>query len=210
MRKLSTFTAVGLLAVGLAGTALAQAPAPAGAAPDPHHPETPAGTLQPAPPPAQRAAPGPGMPGPGGGMMGGDMARMMQPMMQQMMQGRMAAAAMQPFRRVEGQLAYFRAELRITDAQVPQWNAFADVVRAQAEKLRQAMQQAMGAAPAPGPAPQQMERRIALLATHLDAMRAVATATTPLYAALSEEQRRTADELMGEHFRGMRMAMGMP
>jgi hypothetical protein len=210
MRKLSTFTAVGLLAVGLAGTALAQAPAPAGAAPDPHHPETPAGTPQPAPPPAQRAAPGPGMPGPGGGMMGGDMARMMQPMMQQMMQGRMAAAAMQPFRRVEGRLAYFRAELRITDAQAPQWNAFADVVRAQAEKFRQAMQQAMGAAPAPGPAPQQMERRIALLATHLDAMRAVATATTPLYAALSEEQRRTADELMGEHFRGMRMAMGMP
>lgn len=143
-------------------------------------------------------------------MMGGDMARMMQPMMQQMMQGRMAASAMQPFHRIEGQLAYFRAELRITDAQVQLWNAFADAVRAQAERLRQATQQAMTGATEPGPAPQQMERRIALLSSHLEAMRAVAAAATPLYATLSEAQRRTADELMSEHFRGMRMGMRMP
>ncbi|WP_372624491.1 Spy/CpxP family protein refolding chaperone [Falsiroseomonas sp.] len=215
MRKLSMFTAAGILAFGLAGSALAQAPAPPGAASDPHHPEAPAATPQPAPPPAQRGAPTPGMAGPGGGMMGGgmmggDMGRMMQPMMQQMMQGRMAAAAMQPFRRIEGQLAYFRAELRITDAQAQPWNAFAAAVRTQAERLRQATQQAMAGTTEPGPAPQQMERRIALLSAHLEAMRAVAAAATPLYEALSEEQRRTADELMAEHFRGMRMGMRMP
>lgn len=208
--KLRTCAAAGLLAFGIAGTALAQAPAPSGATPDPHHPQTPAGSPQITPPPAQRGAPTPGMMGPGGGMMGGDMGRMMQPMMQQMMQGRMAASAMQPFRRIEGQLAYFRAELRITDAQAQPWNAFADAVRAQAERLRQATQQVMTGATEPGPAPQQMERRIALLSTHLDAMRAVAAVATPLYAALSEEQRRTADELMAEHFRGMRMGMTMP
>ncbi len=202
MRKLSTFTTAGVLAVALAGTALAQAQAPGGAAPDPHHPGTPAGS----PPPARQGSPTPGMPGPGGGMMGGDMGRMMQ----QMMQGRMATSAMQPFRRIEGQLAYFRAELRITDAQAQPWSAFADAVRAQAERLRQATQQAMTGATDAGPAPQQMERRIALLSAHLDAMRAVAAAATPLYAALSEEQRRTADELMSEHFRGMRMGMRMP
>ncbi|WP_270933172.1 Spy/CpxP family protein refolding chaperone [Falsiroseomonas oryzae] len=205
MRKLSTFTAAGILAVTLAGIALAQAPAPGGAAPDLHHPGTPAGSPPPAPPAAQRSTPTPGMPAPGGGMMGGDMGRMMQ----QMMQGRMAASAMQPFRRIEGQLAYFRAELRITDAQAQPWNAFADAIRAQAERLRQATQQAMAGAAEPGPAPQQMERRIALLSAHLEAMRAVAAAATPLYAALSEEQRRTADELMSEHFRGMRMGMRM-
>jgi hypothetical protein len=206
MRKLSTLTATGILVFGLAGTGAAQAPAPGGAAPDPHHPTAPAATPQPAPPSAQRGAPPPGMMGPGGGMMGGDMGRMMQ----QMMQGRMAAGAMQPFRRIEGQLAYFRAELRITDAQAQPWNAFADAVRAQAERLRQATQQAMTGAAEPGPAPQQMERRIALLSAHLDAMRAVAAAATPLYAALSEEQRRNADDLMAEHFRGMRMGMRMP
>jgi hypothetical protein len=142
-------------------------------------------------------------------MMGGDMGRMMQ----QMMQSRMAAASMQPFRRIEGQLAFFRAELRITDSQVPQWNAFADAVRTQGDGLRQATQQALGTTTAPGTgtgpgtAPQQMERRIALLAAHHQAMRTVAAAATPLYAALSEEQRRTADELMAEHLRGMRMGM---
>ncbi|MBC7432712.1 MAG: Spy/CpxP family protein refolding chaperone [Rubritepida sp.] len=136
-------------------------------------------------------------------MMGGDMGRMMQ----QMMQSRMAAASVQPFRRIEGQLAYFRAELRITDAQLPPWNAFAEAVRAQSDKLRQATQQAMGGTTGPGAAPQQMERRIALLTAGLEAMRAISATAAPFYAALSEEQRRTADELMADHLRGMRMGM---
>lgn len=206
MRKLSTLTATGLLLFGLAGTAGAQAPASSGGASDPHHPEAPAVSPQSAPPSAQRGAPAPGTMGPRGGMMGGDMGRMMRPMMQ----GLMAASAMQPFRRIEGQLAYFRAELRITDAQTQPWDAFADTVRAEAERLRQATQQAMTGATEPGPAPQQMERRIALLSAHLEAMRAVAAAATPLYLALSAEQRRIADELMAEHSRGMRVGMRMP
>jgi hypothetical protein len=50
-----------------------------------------------------------------------------------------------------------------------------------------------------------MERRIDLVSAQLEAMRGVAAAVGPLYAALSEEQRRTSDELMAEHFRTMRM-----
>ncbi len=203
MRKLSAFTTVAALTFGIMGTALAQAPPPAGAATDPHHPGTPAGAPQPAPPSAPHGAPAPGAASPGAGMMGGDMGRMMQ----QMMQSRMAAASMQPFRRIEGQLAYFRAELRITDAQLPQWNALVDVVRTNADRLRQATQQAMGTATGPTTVPQQMERRIALLSAHLEAMRAASAAATPFYAALSEDQRRPADELMAEHLRGMRMGM---
>lgn len=210
MRKVTHIPVAALLALGIAGGALAQAPATSDTDHQAHHPDTAQSAPQPAPQPAP--APGraaPGMGGPGGmmggpgGMMGGDMSRMMD----QMMQSRMAAFAMQPFRRIEGQLAFFRAELRITDAQAPQWNAFAEVVRAQADRLRAATQAAMAGGTGPVPAPQQMERRIALLSAHLDAMRAVSAAAGPLYAALSEEQRRTADELMAEHFRGMRMGM---
>jgi len=155
-------------------------------------------------------------------MMGGDMGRMMQ--MMQTMHGGMAAqpggmrGGMMPrFHRVEGQLAYFRTELRVTEAQTPQWNAFADVVRAQTDRLRQGamremqgmqrMQSMQSGAAQPMPAPQQMEHRIALLSTHLEAMRAVAAAAAPLYAALSDDQRRSADELMAEHFRSMPMGM---
>ena len=153
--------------------------------------------------PGQQGMPVPGTAAPGAGMMGGDMGRMMQ----SMMQSRMAAASVQRFRRIEGQLAYFRAEMRITDAQLPPWNAFADAVRAQSVKLREITQQTMGGTTGPGTAPQQLERRTAFLTADLEATRAISASAAPLYAALSEEQRRTADELIADHLRGMRMGM---
>ncbi len=204
MRKVTRIPLAVLLVLGIAGGAMAQAPAANDADHAGHHPDTAPAATPLVPERGAPAAAGPaGMMGGPGGMMGGDMGRMMGQMMQQ----RMAANAMQPFRRIEGQLADFRAELRITDARVPHWNAFADAVRAQAERLRAATGAAMSGVPGPLPAPQQMERRMALLTAHLEAMRAVSAAAGPLYAALSEEQRGTADELMAEHLRGMRMGM---
>ncbi|MCB4821428.1 Spy/CpxP family protein refolding chaperone [Roseicella aerolata] len=207
------------LALGFAGPAAAQQAQDADHAA--HHPEGQQVAQQPAPPapppaapaPARPGTPGMGMPGmgmpapggmPGMGMPGmgmqGEMGQMMQ-MMQRMMAMR---GGMQPFRRIEGQIAYLRTELRITDAQAPQWNAFADAVRTAAGQLRQAHAQPGQAGQTPT-APEQLERRAAMLATELEATRAVAAAAGSLYAVLSEEQRRTADELMAEHLRGMRM-----
>jgi hypothetical protein len=148
-----------------------------------------------------------GMRGPGGmgmqGMAGGEMGQMMQ----RMMAMHRGAGAMRPFQRIEGRLAYVRAELRITEAQAPQWNAFADTVRSQAETLRQAHAQAMQARAGgqAASAPELLDRRVALLAARLDAMRVIAAAARPLYDALSDEQKRTADELMTEYMPGMRM-----
>ena len=43
-----------------------------------------------------------------------------------------------PTRHIEGRIAFLKAELAITDAQLPQWNAFADTLRARAKStLRQ-------------------------------------------------------------------------
>ncbi len=208
------------LGVALAfGSAYAQAPAQDDQDHSAHHPPGSEVQTQATPPPApavvppqpgRAATPGMGMmPGGGGqpGMMGGDMGQMMQ-MMQRMMamrQGGMSPGAMRPFERIEGQLAYFRTELRVTEAQMPQWNAFADAVRAQAGRLRQATMQAMQSAGQPAPAPAQLERRAALLRAQLDATQAIATATSALYAALSDEQKLLADELMAEHLTDMRM-----
>ena len=36
---------------------------------------------------------------------------------------------------IEGRIAFLRAELKITDAQMSAWNAFADALRANAKKL---------------------------------------------------------------------------
>jgi hypothetical protein len=149
---------------------------------------------------------------PGGqGMMGGDMAQMMT-MMQMMQGGAMMPMGMgprggEPFRHIEGQIAFYKAELKITDAQANEWNAFADTLRTNADHLRQAMMKAretQGAVTAP----EQMERRIAMLTELHDAMQTMLAAAKPLYAALSEEQKKVADELMAEHLMTMR-ARGM-
>lgn len=147
----------------------------------------------------------PGTPQQGGmpGMMG-DMGRMME-----MMHRHMASQhAMRAFEHIEGQLAFYRTELRITDTQQTQWNAFADAVRTAAETLKQAVTKAMQES-GPVQAPEQIERRIALATAHLEAMRTVQAAARPLYAALSDEQKRAADTLMAEHLRGMGGGMGM-
>ena len=47
-----------------------------------------------------------------------------------------------PARHVEGRLTFLKTELKVTDAQTLQWNAFADVVRANAKSATE-MQQAM-------------------------------------------------------------------
>lgn len=223
--RLTIGAAVAALTIGLAlgGTAAAQTTSDQEH--NAHHPGGTAAPASPAPAPAQAPRAGvPGMTGgqgmpvqggPGApqggmpGMMGGDMGRRMEMMQRQMSGPGMMGGpgAMSAFRHVEGVLAYIRAELRITDAQQPQWNAFADAVRANMDKLRQAYAQAMQSAGQPATAPEQMERRIALLSAQLDAARSLEAAARPLYAALSDEQKRSADELTAEHFRSMR---GMP
>src|SRR4051794_7938462 len=165
--RLMTGAAAAALAIGLALGGPASAQTAPSQQHDTHHPDGAAAPAAPAPTPPERGAPMQGMAAPGSqqggmaGMIGGDMGRMMQMMHRQLA----AQHAMRPFERIEGQLAFYRAELRITDAQQPQWNAFADAVRTATGTLRQAMMQAMqqgGPMGAAVPAPEQMERRIAL------------------------------------------------
>jgi hypothetical protein len=128
------------------------------------------------------------------GMMTGNMAQMMSMMATMMPHGMVPMG--QP-RHVEGQIAFYKAELRITDAQLPQWNAFADALRNAAARQRQMVTPSSAASPTA--APDQMERRIALLSARLDVMKALLDVARPLYAALTDEQKRTADELFAEH-----------
>lgn len=187
------------LAVAMALAAPAGAQAPSAQDHEAHHPDGATAQGTPAPTPAPPPSRG-GMPG----MMDGDMARMMPMMQRRMAELGMTGAPMRPFHRIEGQLAYYRAELRITDAQMPQWNAFADAIRASAQKLQPIHAQAMQAAAGqPLAAPAQLEAHVAVLSAMLETSRAVAAAMQPLYAALSDEQKRTADELLAEHMRDM-------
>jgi hypothetical protein len=126
------------------------------------------------------------------GMMG-NMGQMM-PMMRQMMMGQQGGMGM-PFEHVEGRIAFLKAELKITDAQAPQWNAFAETLRSNAMSHRAAHQQ-MTADGATSTWPERLAFQQKMLSTHLDSLKDMEAAVKPLYATLSDEQRKLADQLM--------------
>jgi hypothetical protein len=150
-----------------------------------HHPGT-------APPPAS-AAPGPGMPGGSmagaGGMMG--MMRMM--MGEDGMGGMPMMAAMAGH--VEGRLAFLKTELKITDAQLPLWNAVADAIRANAKGMGEMSGGMMGSSQT-ATLPDKLALREKMMTAHLEALHRLKAAVDPFYAALGDEQKKTADELL--------------
>ena len=110
--------------------------------------------------------------------------------------------------RIEGRIAFLRTELKITDAQAGPWNTFADVLRANAKKLGEVRASMM---PKPGDAQQQvptMADRLDLqeqwLLARLEGTRAMKSAFTKLNETLSDDQKKTATDLLAPH-----MGMGM-
>ncbi|MBX9933570.1 MAG: Spy/CpxP family protein refolding chaperone [Methylobacterium sp.] len=142
-----------------------------------------------------------GMSGQMGGMMNDNMMRMMNDHMRMMgggMGGGTPGMAMGPAmvdmtERLEGRLAFLRAELRITDTQAPLWNAFADALRTSRKHLLEARQQ-MGQAYSS--ASDRLERYEQHLSARLEALKSARTAFAKLHGSLDETQKRTADELV--------------
>jgi LTXXQ motif family protein len=99
---------------------------------------------------------------------------------------------------VDGDLAFLKTELKVTEAQTPQWNIFAQAFRADREKraslCKDAMEQAkeMKAASLPDAIAMAEDQ----LSQRLDSLRAMKAAIQPLYASFSKEQKKTADQIM--------------
>jgi len=165
--------------------ALAAAPV---LAQQPQHEEHHPGTA----PPSAAAAPNAEMPG--GSMPGmGDMPMMgmMRMMMGQDGMGGMAIMA----GHVEGRLAFLKTELKITDAQLPLWNAVADAIRANAKSMGEMSGGMMGSSQTVT-LPEKLASREKMMTAHLEALHRFKAAVDPLYAALGDEQKKTADELL--------------
>lgn len=112
-----------------------------------------------------------------------------------------------PSERVEARLAYLKTALKITGAQETQWTAFADVQRKHAREADQRMQERrarmeQGARPARPNAVERMEFRQKMLATQSQRLGELIEAGKPLYAALSPEQQKIADELLAPRGHG--------
>ena len=95
---------------------------------------------------------------------------------------------------MEGRLAFLKT-LKITDAQLPLWNAFAQAMRDNATAM-QAMPDAMMGMSKAATLPDKLTERETMLTARIEAARELKGAADPLYAALDADQRKTADEIM--------------
>lgn len=150
------------------------------------------------PPAGAPAVGGPGaMPMMDMGKMAPGGAGQMPPMMQmmQMVRGAPMMSGMMPFEHVEGYIAFLKAELAITDAQLPQWTAFANVLRADGKSMHEGMGK-MVQAGMPTTAPARTEAMVQMMTMRLEGMKSMVSAEKALYAVLTDSQKKLADELM--------------
>src|SRR6516225_10077120 len=123
---------------------------------------------------------GPGMPG--GGMAGSGGMPMMGMMGMMMGQDGMGGMSMMAGH-VEGRLAFLKTELKITDAQLPLWNAVADAIRDNAKGMGAMAEGMMGNMQA-ATLPDKLAAREKMLTGRLEALRKLKAAADPLYAEL--------------------------
>jgi hypothetical protein len=105
---------------------------------------------------------------------------------------------------VDGRLAYLKAELKLTDQQQAAWTTFTDAYRASIQKTAQKCA-AMGTGGGEH-ADHSMHKgvlgHLAMMdkhmGDHLESVRGLEAAIAPLYAALTDEQKKTADEVFAK------------
>jgi hypothetical protein len=187
-----------------------QPPAPPGEDHGAHHNKTdqPAGQQSPS---GGMMGQGGEMMGQGGGMMGQRQGGMMDedgkpggcPRMGDMMgsgghdMGKgMRHGMMHSVPMMEARLAYIKADLEITEAQMPAWDAYAEAVRARHGAM-DGVHADMMKAKKNGSVVERMDARIKAMESMVDSLKALKPATEALYAVLTDDQKKKADQLLG-------------
>ncbi|MBB4367361.1 hypothetical protein GGD63_000130 [Bradyrhizobium sp. cir1] len=129
------------------------------------------------------------------------MTPMMQ-MMEKMMRGQMSSSGssgamsgpVDVTERLEGRIAFLKAELQISDRQTADWNSVADALRSSRQHLLEArkmlaMDDRLGSA-------DRLEHYERHLSERLEAIKSARLAFTRLYASLNENQKQTADTIL--------------
>lgn len=130
----------------------------------------------------------------------GGMMNMMK-MMDKMMGGQMGMPGMGSTSgtadvtdRIEGRIAFLKAELEITDKQMADWNALADALRSSRQHLVEARK--FLAIDDKTKSPDRIERYERHLTERLEAVKSARLAFARLYPTLSEAQKQTADAIL--------------
>jgi LTXXQ motif family protein len=135
----------------------------------------------------------------GGGMMGhgmmggGGMMGMMGrgcPMMGMMMGG---GGDMPMYR--EGRIAFLKAELAITDAQANVWNAYAEALKKNMQSMQDMHKTMMAVRTAKTPV-ERLDAHVTTMEGRLQALKDIKPALAALYDALSDDQKKKADQLL--------------
>lgn len=96
----------------------------------------------------------------------------------------------------EGRLAYLKAELKITEAQESLWTSYAAAARDNANAMLAHCTTMMSRGGASALSlPDRLDQHEQFMAAQLEAIRTVNKALKPLYAAFSDTQKQTADQL---------------
>lgn len=129
-------------------------------------------------------------PGHGYGMMGNYGPGMMGgcPMMGATTDGKISTFA-------EGRIAFLKAELGITDAQKSVWDSYAETVKGNLQSMQVMWQTMKTGFEAKAPV-DRLGAHIAAMESRLAALKEVKPALEKLYAALSDEQKKKADEVL--------------
>jgi LTXXQ motif family protein len=135
----------------------------------------------------------------GHGMMGGGQSMMgHHGMMGSMgMGGGPAAMCGRMTSHIEGRIAFLKAELKITPEQEALWNDYANAVRDNAKTMSGRCTALTGDSGASEKSlPDRLNAQEQFVAARLDALRATTKTLKPLYQALSDEQKKLADQLI--------------
>lgn len=103
--------------------------------------------------------------------------------------------------RIEGRIAFLRTELQITQAQTPLWDAVASALRDNDRAMRDAFAQ-RPARDAAITVIDRLERRQKFAELQAASTAKLRNAVAPLYAAMSDDQKKNADQLLAGPSRG--------
>ncbi len=110
--------------------------------------------------------------------------------------GKQGGMKVDPAQRAERHLSMLKGQLKISPEQEPLWQAYAEKMKADAGKGMHAMRDQM--ADTKLTAPERMTKMQTLMEEHLTKMKGVHDSFNRLYAALTPEQKATADQHLAQ------------
>jgi hypothetical protein len=114
--------------------------------------------------------------------------------------------------RIEGRLAFLKAELKITEAQTPAWDKLAGLLRGSAEThgamMKSHREEMRDGSFFKKPLPDRLVFMETMMSARLEQVKSTRTAVEELYATLSDEQKKEADSITLPML-GMSMGRGM-